>query len=141
MSNLSTVVADVILRVIFRELLEEFLGAMKVLLNKDFRVIVGALCTFFTEAIHIIPAQLANYVFKFTSLPVKAESHIKVGATFEDVSKGAMFSLFALFPHEIRANFKVMTEITLVPISTGAHALKFIAGLDFALIVRMWAII
>lgn len=80
-------------------------------------------------------------MFEPASLSMEAKAHVKVGATFVNVTKGAVLPFFAFFPHEVWTNLKVVTEIAFVPVSTRAHTLEFIARFNLALVVRMRTIV
>lgn len=140
-SDLGAIITNIVLRVILGELLKELFGSLEVLLHKDFGMIVRTLGTFLAESIHVVPAELADDVLEFASLPVEAKTHVKVRATLVNMAEGTVFSFFTFFSHEIRTYFEVVTEVALVSISTGSHALEFVARLDFAFVVRVWAVV
>jgi hypothetical protein len=139
--NLGAIVANVILRFVFGKLFEKLLCALEVFLDEDLGMIVRAFSSFFAKSIHVVPAELTDNMFKFACFAVKAEAHIKVGAALIDVSKGTVLALLALLPHKIGANLQVVAEVALISVPASAHTLKFIAGLDFALVVGVGAII
>jgi hypothetical protein len=141
MAYLCTIIADVVLRVVLGELLEELLGSLKVFFHEDLGVIVRAFGTFLTESIHVVPAELTDDMLELTGLPVKAESHIEIGTALINMSKRAVLAFLALFPHKIRTNFEVMTEIAFVSVPTSAHTLEFITRFYFAFVVRMRAVV
>ena len=80
-------------------------------------------------------------MFVFTEFTVEAETHVKVRATFVDMSIGTVLTFLTTLLHKIRAYFEIMTEIALVPVSTAAHRLELVAGLDLALVVRIGTVV
>lgn len=141
MPNLSTVVANVVLRVALRQLLKQLLGSLEVLLDEYFGVVVCTFSSLFAIAIHVVPAKLANDVFKFAHLSMETETHVEIGTTLVHVTIGAMLPLLTLLLHKVRTNLKIVTEVALISISALTHTLKFVARLDFTLIMRMGAIV
>ena len=140
-TDLCAIIADVILGLLLRELLEEGLGAVEVLIDEDLGVVVRALGALFTVAVHVVPAEFTDDVFEFTSFTKKTKSHIKVGAALVDVPKRTMLTSFAFLLHEIRAYLEVVTEVAFVSITTRPHCLELIAGLYLALIVGVRTVI
>lgn len=104
-------------------------------------MIVCAFSSLLAVAVHVIPAQLTNNVFKLAHLPLETETHVEVWTTLVNVPIRAVLSLLALLLHELWADLEVMAEVTLVPVAALSHTLKLIAGLDLALIVRVRAVI
>lgn len=141
MPDLRAIIAYIILWFALRKLLKKFLGALKILRNKDFGMIIRALRSLLAKSIHIVPAELPDDMLELTGLPVEAEAHIEVGATLIDMAIRAVLPFLTFLPHEVRADLEVVAEIAFIPIATGAHTLEFVAGFYLTLIVRMWAIV
>lgn len=80
-------------------------------------MIVGAFGSLLAESIHIVPAQLTHDMLELAGLPMEAEAHIEIGAALIDVAIGAMLSFFALLPHEVGADLKVVAEVAFVAIA------------------------
>lgn len=114
---------------------------MEVLFNEYLRVIVCAFGSLLAVAVHVIPAQLTNDVFKFAHFTLETETHVEVGTALVDMPIRAVLSLLTLLLHEFRADLEIMAEVTLVPVAALPHTLKLVAGLDLAFIVRVWAVI
>lgn len=140
-ADLGAVVADVVLGVVLGHLLEEFLGALEVLVDEDLGVVVGALGPLLAVAVHVVPAELADDVLKLAHLAMEAEAHVEVGAALVDMPVGAVLSLFTTLLHKIGANFQIMAEVALVAVPAGPHRLELVAGLDLALVVGVGAVV
>lgn len=139
--NLGAIVANVVLWICFGKLFEEFFGALEIFFNKDFWVIVGAFRSLFTVPVHVVPAKLAHDVFVLATFSLKAEAHVKVRTALINVSVGAVLSSLAFLFHEIGADLKVVTEITLVSVTALSQTFELVAWLDFAFVVGVRAVI
>lgn len=104
-------------------------------------MVVGALGTLLAEAVHVVPAELADDVFELAGLTVEAETHVKVGAALIDMAEGAVLALLTFFSHEVGANLEVVAEVALVSISASAHTFEFVARFDFTLVMRVGAVV
>ena len=62
MADLGTVVAYVVLGLVLRHHLKEFLCAQKVLLDEDLGMVVCTLGALLAVAVHVVPAKFAHYV-------------------------------------------------------------------------------
>lgn len=67
-TDLCAVVADVDWRVLLRQLLKELLRPFEVLIDKDLWMVIYAFGSFLAEAVHVVPAQLADYVLQLALL-------------------------------------------------------------------------
>lgn len=141
MSDLGTVVADVVLRVVLGQLLEQFLGAVEVLLDEDLGVVVCALGSFLAVPVHVVPTEFAHYVLVLAHLALETETHVEVRAALVHVPVGTVLSLLALLAHEVGADLQVVAEVALVAVPALAHAFEFVAGLYFALVVGVGAVV
>lgn len=139
--DLCAVVADVVLGVVLRQLLEELLRAVEVLLDEDLRVVVSALGALLAVAVHVVPAKFTDDVLKLAHLALETEPHIEVRAALVNVSVGTVLPFLAFLTHEVRTNLQVVTEIALVSVPALPHAFELVAGFDFAFVVGVGAII
>ena len=80
-------------------------------------------------------------MFELACLAVEAESHIKIRTTLINMPKRTVLALLAFLSHEIWTNLEIVTEIALVSVTARAHTLEFVAGLDFAFIVGVGAVV
>lgn len=141
MTNLRTIIADIVLRVVLRKLLKQFFCALKVLLHEYFGMVIWTFSSFLTKPVHIIPAQLSNDVLELASFAVETKSHIEVWATLINVPEGTVLALLAFLSHEIGTNLEIVTKIALISVAARPHALEFVTRLDFTLIVGVGAVV
>lgn len=104
-------------------------------------MVIWTFSSFLTKTVHIIPAQLSNYVLELASFAVETKSHIEVWTTLINVPERTVFPLLAFLSHKIGTNFEIVTKIALISITTRSHALEFVTGLDFTFIVGVGAVV
>jgi hypothetical protein len=104
-------------------------------------VVVCAFTPLLAKSVHIIPAKLADDMFESAGLAEDAEAHVKVGATFVNVTVGAVFAFLTLLLHEFGTDLQVVTEVALVTVTALSGTLELIARFYFAFVVRVRAII
>ena len=80
-------------------------------------------------------------MLELTEFPLEAEAHIEVGTTLVHMPVGTMISLLASFSHKIGTDLEIVTEIALISITTSPHGLELVARFDFALVMRVRAVI
>ena len=114
------------------------MGVFEIFLHKYLWMMICTSPTFFAVSVHVIPAQLSDYMFVLAQLSQVTESHIEIWATFIHVTIMAMLSFITSLLDEVLAYFEIVTEIASFTIWTFSFALIFLACLDLAFIVRMW---
>ena len=140
-SNLGTVIANVILWICLGKLFKEFFGSLEIFFNKYFWMIVSAFGSLFAIPVHIVPAKFTHNVFVLTTFPLETESHIKVRTALINVPVWTVLSSLTFLFHEIGADLEVMTEITLVSVTTLSQTFELVTWFDFAFIVGVRAVI
>ncbi len=136
-SDLSTVITNIIGRLMFKQIFIQQFRLLKILLHKYLRMMIGTFPSLFTVTIHIIPTQFTNDMFIFTRLSQNTESHIIVGTAFIHMSKLTMISFCALIFHKLLTYLDIMTEITFITIGATALIFKFITRFDFTSVMKV----
>lgn len=136
-SNLCTVVANVVSWFVLEQVLVQNFGLCEILLNEDFRVMVWAFPSLLTVPVHVVPAELSDDVFVLAGLSQNAEPHVVVGAAFVHVSKLAMVAFRTHVFHKLLADFDIVTEVALIAVRAAAHVFKLITGFDLTSVMRV----
>ena len=140
-TDLGAIVADVVLRLVLAHLLVQLLGPVKVLLHEYLGMVVRTLGALFAVAVHVIPTELADYMFAFAQLAVEAKTHVEVRATLIDMAVGTVLPFLTTLLHKIGAYFQIMTEVAFVAVPATPHRLEFVARLDLALVMRIGTVV
>jgi len=80
-------------------------------------------------------------MLEFAALAKDAKAHIKIRATFVDMTVGTVLTFFTFLFHEIWTYLQVVTKVALITITALTSTLKFIAWFYLAFIMRMRTII
>ena len=91
-SDLSTIITNIIGRLMFKQIFIQQFRLLKILLHKYLWVMVRTLASFFTISVHVIPAKFSNNMFIFTSFSKNAKSHVIIWATLVNMSKWTMIA-------------------------------------------------
>lgn len=137
MSDLSTIITNIISWLMFKQIFIQQFRLLKILLHKYFWMVVRTFASFFAIPVHVIPTKFSNDVFIFTGFTKNTESHIIVWTALINVSELAMIAFRTLIFHKLLADFYIMTEVTFITVRATSLILKLITRFNFTSVMNI----